>query len=142
MRARGRCAGSVLQSVVDARIGRAGGQVCGPLLAVGERRKQLCGGVWRVVEDGRRGQVTEQRHAGEHAAALAEHEHRVECVKPGAAMRLVDQESGPAGLAGGRPEVGQRVCVAVERVAGRLERLEARQRATGGLAQEDLLIGE
>ena len=41
---------------------------------------------------------------------------------------------------GGRPQVGQRVLVAVERLAGGLERLEARQRAARGLAQEHLLV--
>ena len=55
---------------------------------------------------------------------------------------LVDQQAGPAGLAGRRPQVGQRALVAVERLARGLERLEARQRAAGGLAQEHLLVGQ
>ena len=80
--------------------------------------------------------------AGEHAPALAEHEHRVERVEARAAVLLADQQAGPAGLVGGRPQVGQRARVAVERLARGLERLEARERAAGGLAQEHLLVGE
>ena len=136
-RAAGRCAGSLLQLLVDVAGGTAG-QIGGAALALGEGGQEL-GGVRGVVEDRGRGQVAEQRHAGEHAAALAEHEHRVEGVQAGAAGGLVDQEAGPAGLARGRPEVGQGR-VAVERLARGLDRLEARQRAARGLAQEDLLV--
>ena len=93
-----------------------------------------------IAEDRSGGQVPEQRDAGEHAPALAEHEHRVEGVEAGAAVGFVDQQAGPAGLAGGRPQVGQRAVVAVERLAGGFEGLEARERAAGGLAQEHLLV--
>src|SRR5665213_2461385 len=88
--------------------GGTAGQVGDPPLAL-RQGSQVLGGVRRVAEDRRRGQVAEQRYAGEHAAALAEHEHRVEGVEAGAAGGLVDQETGPAGFPGGRPEVGQRL---------------------------------
>jgi hypothetical protein len=55
-------------------------------------------------------------------------------------MGLVDQQSRPARLAGGGPQVGQRAAVAVKRLASGLERLYARERAAGGLAQEHLLV--
>jgi len=55
-------------------------------------------------------------------------------------LALSDEQSGPAGLLGRRPQVGQCVLVAVERLAGGLERLEARERAARGLPQEDLLV--
>ena len=45
----------------------------------------------------------------------------------------------PASLAVGHRS-GSALCVAVERLARGLERLEARQRAAGGLAQEHLLV--
>ena len=86
------------------------------------------------------GKVAEQGDAGEHASALAEHEHRVERVQSGTAVGFVDQQPRPAGLAGGRPQVRQRVLVAVQRRTRGLERLEARQRAACGLAQEHLLV--
>ena len=54
-------------------------------------------------------------------------------------MLLVDQQPGPPGLDRHRPQVGQRVGV-LERVASRLDRLVARERAAGGLAQELLLV--
>src|SRR5438270_8048542 len=57
-------------------------------------------------------------------------------------MLLGDQQARPAGLARGRPEVGKRALVAVERLARGFDRLEARERATRGLAQEHLLVGE
>jgi hypothetical protein len=84
--------------------------------------------------------VPEQADGGEHAAALAEHEHRVERVQAGAAVVLGDQQAGPAGLPGRRPQVRCGALVAVERLAGGLQRLEARQRAARRLAQEHLLV--
>ena len=56
-------------------------------------------------------------------------------------MLLADQQPGPAGLDGGRPQVGQRGRV-LERLAGGLDRLEARQGATRRLAEQNLLVGE
>jgi hypothetical protein len=64
--------------------------------------------------------VPQQRDAREHASALAEHEHRVEGVQPGAAVGLVYQQARPAGLFGHRPQVGQRALVLVERLTGGL----------------------
>ena len=84
--------------------------------------------------------MPEQRDAREYAAALAEHEHRVERVQPGAAVLLVDQQARPTGLARGRPQVRQGALVAVQRLPRGLQRLEPRQRAAGGLAQEHLLV--
>ncbi len=84
--------------------------------------------------------MPEQPDRRDHATALAEHEHRVERVEPGAAVLLVDQQAGPAGLLGSRPQVGDRVGLAVERLAHGLEGLEARQRSARGLAQEHLLV--
>src|SRR6202020_104800 len=101
------------------------------------RRSRRC-----VVEDRRRRQVSEQRDRCEYAAALTEHEHRVERVEPGAAVLLVDQQPRPAGVLGGRPEVRQRVGLAVERFARGLERLVARERSARGLTEEFLLVGE
>ena len=76
----------------------------------------------------------------QHAAALLRHEHRVEGAQPGAAVILVDQQAGPAGLDHRRPQVGQRA--ALERLAGALDRLHARKRAARRLAQELLLVGQ
>ena len=84
--------------------------------------------------------MAQQLDARENAAALAQHEHRVEHVQSGALVLLVDQQSRPAGLARHRPQVGQGALVAVEGLARGLERLEARQRAARGLAQEYLLV--
>ena len=120
-------------------VGRLAGQVGGAPLAAGEVGHEL-GRVRGVAEDRRGGEVPEERHVGEHAPALAEHEHRVERIQPGAALGFVDQQAGPAGLAGGGPQVGKRVLVAVERLAGGCDGLEARERAAGRLTQEHLLV--
>jgi hypothetical protein len=69
--------------------------------------------------------MPEQGDRGEHATALAEDQHRVERVQPGATVFLSDQQARPAGLLGRRPQVGERPLVAVERRARGLERLEA-----------------
>lgn len=84
--------------------------------------------------------MAEDRHAGDHAAALAEDEHRVEGIEARPAMLIADQKAGPTGLAGGRPQVGQSLIIAVERLAGGLQRLETREGATGSLTQEHLLV--
>ena len=83
--------------------------------------------------------MAEQWDRGDHAPALAEHEHRVEGVEPGAAVGVVDQQPRPAGLAGHRPQLGE-LGVAVERLARGFERLHARERAARGLAEEFLLV--
>ena len=71
-------------------IGRAHGQVRGAALAGGELFEQVCAR-WRLAQDRGGGQVPQKGDAGEHAPALAEHEHRVEGVEAGAAVCLVDQ---------------------------------------------------
>ena len=65
---------------------------------------------------------------------------RVHRAEAGAAALLGDQQPGPAGLDRGRPQVGQ--LAAVERLAGGLDGLEARQRAARGLLEELLLVGQ
>ena len=65
---------------------------------------------------------------------------RVERAEAGAAVLLGDQQARPAGLDRGRPQVGQ--LAAVERLARRLDGLDARERAARGLLQELLLVGQ
>ncbi len=115
------------------------GQIRSSPLAAGQGR-QILGHPGRVGEDRRRGQVSEQGHARQHAPALAEHEHRVERVEPGAAVGFVDQQSRPARLAGCGPQVRQRAVIAVECFARGLEGLRPRKRSARGLAQELLLV--
>ena len=105
-------------------------------LASGDGAQRLVPG---RVEDRRRGQQPEQRDAREHPAAFLGHEQRVEPAEPGTAVLLVDQQPRPPGLDRGRPQVRQRVLV-LQRVACRLDRLEAAERAARGLTQEDLLV--
>jgi hypothetical protein len=68
--------------------------------------------------------------------------HLLDCCPQtdGAAAVLVDQQAGPAGLDHRRPQVGQRA--ALERLAGALDGLHARQGAARRLAQELLLVGQ
>jgi len=115
--------------------GWAGGQIGGAPIAAGQRRQLVGAG---GVEQERGRQVAEQRHAGEHPSRFAQYQHRVEDVQAGAAVTIVDQQSGPARLDRRGPQVGQ--LTAVERRAGRLHRLGARERAPRGLAQEDLFV--
>ena len=93
----------------------------------------------RVQQRGGR-HVAQQGHRGQHPAALGGHQHRVQRAQPGAALLLGDHQAGPAGLARGVPQV--EALAAVQRLAGRLQRLVARERAAGGLAQQLLLVGE
>ena len=141
-------AGAALEAMARVRrplrmqvVGRAHRQVGGPALAageLGEHRRALAG----VVEDRARGKVPEQVDRRQHPPALAHHQHRVEGVEARSAVGLVDQQPRPAGLDRRRPQVRQRRLLAVERLAGRFEGLEARQRPAGGLAQEFLLVRE
>ncbi len=117
---------------------RAHGQPDRPRLAGGDRLEALVAG---GVEQRRRRQDPEQRHAREDAAALLGHEHRVEGVQAGAAVVLGDQQSRPARLDGERPEVGRAGGV-LEGGAGGGHRSRARERAARGLAQQFLLVGQ
>ena len=128
-------AARVDRPALDEVAGRARGQPRRPHVARRDRLQRLvAGGLQQPA--GR--QQPQQRCAREDAAALLGHEHGVEGAEPRAAVVLVDQQPGPAGLDHGRPQVGQRG--ALERLAGRLDRLHARQRAARGLAQELLLV--
>jgi hypothetical protein len=83
--------------------------------------------------------MPQQSDTGEHASALAHDEHGVKRIQSSSAVRLIDQKPRPAGLTGGRPQVGQ-LALAIERIARLLQSLEAGKRPAGGLAQEYLLV--
>ncbi len=110
-------------------------------------RAQLAGGdalqrgVTGGIEDRRGRQHPQQRHGGEHAAALLGHQQRVEAAQARAAVRLVDEHAGPPGLHGHRPQVRQRGRVLQGGARG-LDRLDAGQRSARGFAQQHLLVGE
>ncbi len=121
----------------DEVAGRARGQPRGAHVARRDGLERLVPG---RLQQRAGGQQPEQGRARQHAAALLRHEHRVERAEPGAAVILVDQQAGPAGLDHRRPQVGQRA--ALERLAGALDRLHARKGAARRLAQELLLVGQ
>ncbi len=122
---------------LDEVAGRPRGQPRRAHLARGHRLERV---VFGGVQQRTGGQQPEQRRAGEHAPALLCDQHRVEGAEAGAAVLLGHEQARPAGLDHGRPQVGQRS--ALERVARGLDRLDARQRAARGLAQELLLVGQ
>ena len=94
----------------------------------------------RRVEDRGGRQRAEQGDRREDAPALLGHEHRLEHPEARAAALLGDEQPGPAGLAGRRPQVGQ--VAALQRAVRGLDGLEPREGAAGGLAEELLLVAQ
>jgi hypothetical protein len=129
--------GGVDGPAIDHVAGRPRGEPRGARLAGRDGAQRRVAG---RLQQRARGQQAEERHAGQHAPALLQDQHRVEGAEPGAAVLLVDEQAGPSGLDGRRPQVRQ--LAALERRARRLHRVHARQRAARRLAQELLLVGE